>query len=240
MIGRELAKALIHSGVKVAVFDIAEPPESHELLEHKSKSQLGFYTVDITKKESVEKALQSVIAAWGVPSALINSAAIDFPPTQNKTAFEDYPLAEWQKTLDVNLTGTVICCQVVGGAMAKRGHGSIVNIGSTYGLVSPDQRIYKNFLKPVSYSVTKSGILNLTRYLATYWADKNIRVNTLTPGGIKTDQDLDFIDEYEKRVPLGRMARKDEYNAAVLFLASDASSYMTGANLIIDGGWTAW
>jgi NAD(P)-dependent dehydrogenase (short-subunit alcohol dehydrogenase family) len=153
----------------------------------------------------------------------------------------------WDKVLDVNLKGVFLCCQVVGGRMAEHRHGSIINISSIYGILSPDQRVYnyraergEPFYKPVAYSVSKSGILNLTRYLATYWADKNVRVNTLTLAGVFNNQDAEFLKNYCQRIPIGRMAKSDEYNGAVLFLASKASSYMTGANLVVDGGWSAW
>jgi NAD(P)-dependent dehydrogenase (short-subunit alcohol dehydrogenase family) len=147
----------------------------------------------------------------------------------------------------VNVKGLFLCCQVVGGAMAAAGRGSIVNIASIYGLVSPDQRIYEyrreagsEFYKPVAYSASKSAVLNMTRYLATYWAPRGLRVNTLTFAGVFKQQEARFLENYTRRVPLGRMAREDEYNGAVIFLVSEASSYMTGANMILDGGWTAW
>ena len=148
--------------------------------------------------------------------------------------------------LDVNLKGTFLSCQVFGAEMANRGIGSIINISSIYGLVSPDQSIYQyrrnrgeEFYKPVAYSASKSGVLNLTRYLSSYWAKKNVRVNSLTIAGVFNNQDKDFLNEYTKRIPIGRMAKPSEYNGAVLFLASNASSYMTGSNLILDGGWTS-
>ena len=151
------------------------------------------------------------------------------------------------RVIDVNLKGVFLCCQVAGGAMASAGRGSIINIGSTYGLVSPDQRIYEYrrsdgtpFFKPIAYSASKSGLINLTRYLATYWAERNVRVNMLTLGGVFNNQDAEFLKGYCARVPMGRMAREDEYNGAVVFLISDAAAYMTGSNLVIDGGWTAW
>ena len=147
---------------------------------------------------------------------------------------------------DVNVNGVFLCCQVFGGRMAAAGRGSVINVSSIYGLVSPDQRIYEYrrgkgeaFFKPAAYAASKSALLNLTRYLATYWAP-NVRVNTVTFAGVFNDQPARFLEEYTKRVPLGRMAREDEYNGAIVFLASDASSYMTGANLVLDGGYTAW
>jgi NAD(P)-dependent dehydrogenase (short-subunit alcohol dehydrogenase family) len=187
---------------------------------------------------------------WGIPHALINNAAIDSPPDASAAEngpFEEYPEASWDKVMEVNVKGTFLCCQVIGAQMASLSRGSIVNIGSVYGMVSPDQRIYEyrrsdddHFYKPVAYSASKSALCNLTRYLATYWAERNVRVNMLTLGGVFNNQDSRFLEEYCRRVPLGRMAREDEYNGAVIFLVSDASSYMTGSNLLIDGGWTSW
>lgn len=240
MLGTEYSKTLAKAGAKVAIFDIQEPLPNHELISFAKKFPIKFFAVDITKKDEVEKTAKKIIKLWGAPSILINNAAIDFPPGGGRETFENYPLDKWNKVLGVNLTGMLICCQVIGGIMAKNRRGSIINISSTYGLLSPDQRIYKNFIKPVSYSVSKSGVLNLTRYLATYWGEKKVRVNTLSPGGVFNNQEKMFVKKYCQKTPMGRMARKDEYNGAILFLASDASSYLTGANLIIDGGWTAW
>lgn len=233
LLGTRFATHLIGEGAKVAVFDnvVEHPQESKEHI---------ILDVDVTKKQDIKEGLVDVIAKWGVPHGLINCAAIDFPPKDNQTTFENYPEDEWDKVMAVNVKGVFLCCQVVGAEMANKQCGSIVNIGSTYGMVSPDQRIYNNFVKPVSYATSKSALLNLTRYLATYWGKKNVRVNTLTFGGVYNNQDKEFVEKYCECVPLGRMAQKDEYNGAVQFLLSDASSYMTGANLVIDGGWTAW
>jgi NAD(P)-dependent dehydrogenase (short-subunit alcohol dehydrogenase family) len=209
-----------------------------------------FMTVDVTKRASIERALYEVNQRWGTPHALVNNAALDSPPNapaEENGPFEDYPESSWDKVMQVNVKGVFLCSQVIGGQMAEAGRGSLINICSIYGIVSPDQRIYEyrrtastTFFKPVAYSASKSALLNLTRYLATYWAGKNIRVNTLTFAGVANNQDEKFLEGYCAHVPLGRMAREDEYNGAVIFLISDASSYMTGSNMIIDGGWTAW
>ena len=160
-------------------------------------------------------------------------------------AFEDFPLDAWKKALDVNLTGMFLCCQMAVIPMKVQGAGSIINICSTYGLVAPDQRIYQKdgqqrMYKPAYYPVTKAGVLGLTRYLAAYYAGTRIRCNALTPGGVFNNHDETFLKAYSARTVLGRMAERDEMNGALLFLASDASSYMTGSNIVVDGGWTAW
>ncbi len=261
-LGRQFTRALVDYGAKVAVFDLQSPaklpPHLNPLpllggegrVKGKNDSPWSFCKVDVTKKNSLVKGLKEVKRIWGIPHALINAAALDFPPNASAATngpFENYPEKLLDRVLDVNLKGTILACQVIGSAMAKAGRGSIINIGSIYGMVSPDQRLYAyrekkggSFFKPVTYSVSKAGILNLTRYLATYWAKCGVRVNTLTFGGVFNHQDKKFLKGYASRVPMGRMAREDEYNGAVVFLVSDASSYMTGANMVIDGGWTAW
>ena len=181
---------------------------------------------------------------------LVCSAALDpkFDSYASRAAwqqFEDYPLEMWKQALDVNLTGLFLCAQAAAQPMLEQGSGSMIFICSTYGLVGPDQRIYERpgqpqQYKPVYYSVTKAGVLGLTRYLATYYAGKNIRANALTPGGVYNDHDDLFVKNYSARTVIGRMAHLDEMNGALLFLASEASSYMTGSNLVVDGGWTAW
>ena len=251
-LGRQFSRALAARGARIAVFDVAaEAPGAGEGLgEEFSPRNLLICPVDVTRRSSIEAGLARVLEVWGPPYALINNAALDSPPNappEENGPFETQPGESFDRVLEVNTKGVILCCQVVGSRMAQAGRGSIINIASIYGLVSPDQRIYEyrrssgaQFFKPAAYSVSKSALLNLTRYLATYWAAKNIRVNTLTLGGVFNHQDPRFLEGYCRRVPLGRMAREDEYNGAVIFLISDASSYMTGANMILDGGWTAW
>jgi len=245
-LGGEFTRVLLKAGASVAAFDIWLDNPKGRLKEIKSK-KLFLVKVDITKKNSIKKGLKKVIQKLGDPNVLINNAALDTPPHisgDRVTTFENFSERFWEKVMEVNLKGMFLCCQVIGGYMAKKRGGSIINISSVYGMLSPDQRIYeykeKPFYKPVVYSVSKAGVLNFTRYLATYWAKKNIRVNTLTFGGVFNHQDERFIKNYSQKVPLGRMAKQDEYNGAVIFLASDASSYMTGSNLVIDGVYSCW
>lgn len=242
-LGRQFTGALLACGARVVVLD-ARPAEAQ------SDDRVLHVQADVTSRESLERAADRIDAAWGTPDVLVNNAALDSPPDAPASAngpFEDFPAELWRQVLDVNVTGVFLCCQVLGGRMARAGRGSVVNIASIYGLVSPDQRVYEyrrqrgeEFFKPAAYATSKSALLNLTRYLATYWAPRNVRVNTVTFAGVFNNQDDAFLAEYLRRVPLGRMARPDEYNGAIVFLASEASSYMTGANLVLDGGYTAW
>jgi len=250
-LGRQFSLSLLRSGANIVILD---KKTDSKILNSYFKDYLGrkliFLNADVTKSTSLKKALKAITDKFPLPYGLINNAGIDSPPsalTELNGPFETYPEAAWDKVLEVNLKGVFLCSQVFGAAMAKAKRGSIINISSIYGLVSPDQRVYayrnkrkKEFFKPVSYSVSKSGILNLTRYLATYWANSGVRVNTLTLGGVFNNQDKEFISAYKNRVPLERLAKEDEYNGAIIFLLSDASSYMTGSNLVIDGGWIAW
>jgi len=250
-LGRQFVVSLNKRGAKVAVFDAVARGEDMKRVESQcDKENLLFATVDVTRKDSILEGLSKVVEKWGPPHGLINNAALDSPPNspaEENGPFETYPEDSWDKVMRVNVKGVFLCCQAAGGLMAEAGRGSIVNICSIYGLVSPDQRIYKyresgggRFFKPVAYSVSKSSLLNMTRYLATYWAESNVRVNTVTFGGVFNNQDEKFLEGYRERVPLGRMANEDEYNGAIIFLLSEASSYMTGSNLVINGGWTAW
>lgn len=254
ILGRRYVATLLQANAKVAVVDVNTEEAQKVASKESDKTGNEAFSVggDISKKEDVKQIVETVIKKWDRIDILVNNAAIDAKFDMdvagvNKVTFEEYPLELWQQSLDVNLTGAFLCAQEAGKVMVNQGGGVMVNIASTYGLVGPDQRIYKKdseteqtLFKPVSYCVTKGGIIQLTRYLAAYWGDKNIRVNSLTPGGIYNDQVDEFVKKYSSRTPLARMADKDEMSAALLFLVSDASSYMTGSNLIVDGGWTAW
>jgi len=251
-LGRQFALALADRGAKVVVADVAATSTkiSDRFGDRAADSRLMFLTMDVTAKKSITDGLAKVMTRWGVPHGLVNCAAIDSPPDAavgENGPFETYLEGSFDRVMQVNVKGTFLCCQVIGAAMAGVGRGSIVNISSIYGLVSPDQRLYEyrrrggeQFFKPAAYSVSKSALMNLTRYLATYWAPRGVRVNTLTFAGVFNNQNEEFLKAYCPRVPLGRMAREDEYNGAVIFLLSEAASYMTGANMVVDGGWTSW
>ena len=255
-IGKNMAREFYIRGAKVAIFARHVNPEKVQAVfpqEEYDADRMKFYAVDINKKETIEAALDAMEQVWGTPDVLVNNAGIDTQPSappEVSGPFENFPEEVFREVVDVNLVGTFLCCQAVGSRMIRAGKGgSIINVGSIYGMLSPIQDIYKYkeertgipFIKPVAYSAAKSGIYNLTRYLATYWGKKGIRVNTRTPAGVWRDtQDETFIANFTARMPMGRMSREDEYNGAVIFLASDASSFMTGSNLVIDGGWTAW
>lgn len=242
-LGKQFSSELVQRGARVVQLDSSAPAGA-------DVTNPWPLRCDVTSRASVEAALAAITEAWGVPHGLVNNAALDAPPNapaQDTASFESYSLETWQRVMDVNVTGVFLACQVFGAAMAKAGRGSIINISSIYGMLSPDQRIYEYraadgtpFTKPVAYSASKAALINLSRYLSTYWARQGVRVNTLTFGGVFNGQDPRFLAGYRARVPLDRMANPDEYNGAVVFLLSDAASYMTGSNLVIDGGWSAW
>jgi len=255
LLGKEFCRTLAEAGAGVVVADL-----NGEAAERVAKdlTLAGYQAVaaptDVTAPPSVHQMVQTALDVFGRLDVLVNSAALDpkfdREALENRTtplgAFEDYPLDAWKAALDVNLTGMFLCGQAAVQPMLAQGkRGSIINICSTYGLVAPDQRLYQHdgvqiSYKPIYYPVTKAGVMGLTRYLAAYYAGTEIRVNALTPGGVFNNHDDVFLKAYSARTVMGRMANKDEMNGALLFLASDASSYMTGSNVIVDGGWTAW
>lgn len=256
LLGRMHAEVIAKVGGIAVIADIDKA--GAEQVARDISSQFGIDSIgtptDVTRPESVKRLLGKVLARFGRVDILINNAANN-PKVEETTVsrtewsrFENFPLEMWYQDLAVGLTGAFICSQVIGTEMASRGGGVILNIASDLAVIAPDQRLYRQPglpehlqpVKPVSYSVIKGGLLILTKYLATYWADKNVRVNALSPGGVYNGQPDDFVQRLINLIPMRRMARVDEYKGAILFLVSDASSYMTGANLIIDGGRTAW
>lgn len=254
LLGKQFARTLAQAGAAVVVADLNRLTANTiaETLVKDGYTALGV-GVDVTDPASVVEMVETAVNVYGRLDVLVNSAALDpkFDPEAVARglpagSFEDYPLDQWRQALDVNLTGMFLCCQAAVKPMIEQDKkGSIINICSTYGLVAPDQRLYQRngvqtAYKPVYYSVTKAGVMGMTRYLAAYYAGTAIRCNALTPGGVYNQHDEQFVRSYSSRAVMGRMANIDEMNGALLFLASEASSYMTGANLVVDGGWTAW
>lgn len=255
-IGAAFVRELHERGARVAVASRAVDAERVRRVfpDIADSERLLPVAMDIVSKESVNQGLDAIEQKWGAaPDAVINNAGIDTQPSappEVSGPFEDFPLEVFREVVDVNLVGTFIVTQAAGARMRAAGRpGSIINIGSIYGMVSPVQDIYAYkeeqtgvpFVKPVAYSAAKSGLYNLTRYCATYWGRQGIRVNTLTPSGVgRETQDATFQKNYTDRIPIGRMADATDFNGAAVFLLSDASRYMTGANLVVDGGWTAW
>ncbi len=252
LLGRRHCSALAQAGATVVATDVDADgcQELADALADASGNPALGVAADITSPDSVRELADSVFERLGHADVLVNNAAlnekVEDPARMTPVGFEDYPLALWDCALRVNVTGTFLCCQAFGAAMAAAGSGSIVNIASTYALVAPDQSLYARpdgtqaFYKSAAYPTTKAAVLALTRYLAAYWGRRGVRVNALSPGGVANGQDEHFVARYAERTPLGRMAAPSDYEGAIVFLASDASGYMTGANLVVDGGWTAW
>lgn len=254
-LGAQYVRELHSRGALVAVLGstCGEDKINKVFNDIRDSKNVRFYGVNITKVDEITNALDDIENVWGTPDGLINNAGIDTQPSappEVSGPFENFPEEVFREVVEVNLVGTFLMTQQVGARMKQaRKSGSIVNIGSIYGVVSPVQDIYSYkkedtgvpFIKPVAYSAAKSGIYNFTRYCATYWGRDNIRVNTLTLSGVqRADQDPRFQKNYTARIPIGRMAQANEFNGAIVFLMSDASIYMTGANVVMDGGWTAW
>lgn len=253
LLGQQHCKALAEAGSHVVVADLDDGrcrQAAGEISSSIGGEAVGI-GVDITSIESLRSFRDKVLEKLGHIDVLVNNAAIndmfENPTSASELSkFENYPLDLWKKSLDVNVTGTFLSSQVLGTVMAKQRKGSIINIASTYGMVAPDQSIYRkpdgsqSFYKSPAYPTTKGAVISFTRFLAAYWGSAGVRVNTLSPGGVENEQDEHFVRNYSARTPLGRMAQPTDYKGALVFLASDASAYMTGANLVVDGGWTAW
>ena len=255
LLGWHHCHALAHAGARVVITDLrAEPCAA---LAEDLRNAYGAHgdnvlavAADVTDPASVAALRDAALSRFGRLDVLVNNAAlnekVEDPADGAPVRFEDFPLDLWERSFRVNVTGSFLCCQVLGGEMARRGRGSVINIASTYAVVAPDQSLYRredgtqSFYKSAAYPATKAALLSLTRYLAAYWGRSGVRVNALSPGGVENGQDRGFVARYAERTPLGRMARPSEYEGSLVFLASDASSYMTGANLVVDGGWTAW
>ena len=249
LIGRYHCEALAEAGATVIVCDV-DKNICDEFASSLGNDSRGF-KLDVSRKESVEELRNFILINFGSIDILVNNAAINDMFENPVSAleiskFENYPLEMWNKSIDVNLTGVFLCSQLLGIEMAKKGKGSIINIASTYGIVAPDQSLYKNemgkqtFYKSPAYPATKGAVISFTKFLAAYWGKEGVRVNTLTPGGVENNQQEFFIKKYSGKTPLGRMAAPSDYKGAIIFLASDASEYMTGANLVVDGGFTIW
>ncbi len=256
LLGMQHAHALADAGASIVIVDL-DPATCEaaaaEVGLASSRPAMGV-AADVSQKPAVERMTEQVIERFGRIDILINNAALTVKgggalADAYFARFEEYPLELWQKAFEVNVTGAFLCCQSIGRQMVAQRNGVILNIASDVGIISPDHRIYdgvisphtgRPFNTPPAYATTKAALIHLTRYLATYWAKDGIRVNALSPGGVYADHDAQFLRNVTDRIPMGRMARANEYQGAVLFLVSDASSYMTGANLIVDGGRTAW
>jgi NAD(P)-dependent dehydrogenase (short-subunit alcohol dehydrogenase family) len=257
LLGRQHAAALVDAGARVVVTDIGLPQLEAAIAAVKAtapSADLVAVALDVTSLESVQAAAADLTRRGIAVDILVNNAAIDpkvtsTPGVMHSSRFEAFPVAQWQMEIAVGLTGAMLCSQVFGGAMARRGHGVILNIASDLGVIAPDQRLYRQPgiakdeeqpVKPVTYSVIKHGLIGLTKYLATYWAEQGVRVNAISPGGVFNHQDPAFVERLTRLIPMGRMAKVDEYSAAIQFLCSDASSYMTGQNIVMDGGRSVW
>lgn len=249
-LGPVWAEALLDAGARVAALELPGARESAAFgaLAARAGDRLRRFDCDVTKRASIEQASEALAAALGEPSILVNNAGVDQPPDSggNRAPIDQLAIEEFRRMVEVNLLGTFQVTQVIGGRMAARDGGSIVNIGSLYASVSPDQRLYDHlpgdlpFLKSPAYGASKAAVVNLTKYFSTLWGARHVRVNTLSPGGVLGGQDEAFRSKYGARSPLGRLAQANDLKGPLVFLASNASSYVTGHELRVDGGFTAW
>jgi NAD(P)-dependent dehydrogenase (short-subunit alcohol dehydrogenase family) len=229
LIGSAIVRSLVSFGAIVVNADVNVGSELKK----------GTYYCDITDENSVGTLIEAVIAEFGKIDGWVNNA---YPRTNDwGVKFEDIPFASWQKNVDLQMNSVFRCCQQVLPVMAQQKSGSVVNVASIYGIVGPDFRVYDGteMTMPAAYSAIKGGIINFSRYLASYYGGRNVRVNCVSPGGIFNDQNETFVQQYESKVPLGRMGRPEEVASAIAFLLSDNSTYITGHNLVVDGGWTS-
>ncbi len=255
LLGKEHAKAIASHGASPILIDISNDAVSSlaESINHEFNVDASGFSVDITNEDAVKENVQLIKKIYGQIDGLVNNAAnnpkVENNDIKNSSRLENFPLEIWQDDINVSLTGSFLCSKYYGYEISKNPNGgSIINISSDLGLIGPDQRLYakKEKLsddqdcKPVSYSVVKTGIIGLTRYLSTYWADKNVRCNAICPGGVENEQPDEFINSVSSRIPLGRMAYKDEYQSTLIWMLCDKSSYLNGAIVPVDGGRTAW
>ncbi len=256
LLGGKHAEAVLSAGGIPVLLDISKEglkAAKKRLLAAYPEGKVETFLADITDRAQLETIREALMGQYGRIDCLINNAANNPKmegPAENMGAirFENFPLNIWQQDIAVGLTGALLCAQVFGEAMAKAKQGVILNISSDLGIIAPDQRIYKKeglteeeqTVKPVTYSVIKHGLIGLTKYLATYYADKGIRANTLCPAGVENGQPEDFVEKLTNLVPMGRMAKPEEYMGTIVYLLSDASRYMTGSTVIVDGGRTCW
>jgi NAD(P)-dependent dehydrogenase (short-subunit alcohol dehydrogenase family) len=249
-LGPVWAEALLDAGARVAALELAGAPASaaYSAAADRAGDRMRRFDCDVTNRASIQQATDALASQMGEPSILVNNAGVDQPPDSggNRSSIDRLAIDEFRRMVEVNLLGTFQVTQVIGGRMAARDGGVIVNIGSLYASVSPDQRLYDHlpgdlpFLKSPAYGASKAAVVNLTKYFSTLWGPRGVRVNTLSPGGVLAGQDEQFRSKYGSRAPLGRMAQPDDLKGPLVFLASRASSYVTGHELRVDGGFTAW
>ena len=257
LLGKKHAEAVIEGKGSPILIDIsaqALDDAKKQLIDTYGKNcRVECYTADITNAERIKEISDDLIKKYEHIDVLINNAANN-PKVEGNAAnmkaiqFENFPMQMWIDDIAVGLTGAFVCAQIFGEVMARQGNGNILNISSDLGIIAPDQRIYRKEelsaeeqpVKPVTYSVIKHGLIGLTKYLATYYAEKGIRANTLCPSGVFNGQNEEFLDKLTNLIPMGRMANINEYKSTILYLISDASSYMTGSTVIVDGGRTCW
>jgi len=256
LLGEEHSRAVLESGANLIITDIDKiklDALTNNLVNEYSESNITSYTLDVSEERNIIEVSNKILETQGAVDVLINNAAID-PKVKTDSSLlessrlENFLIEDWDMQIKVGLTGAFLCSKIFGSQMAKAKGGVILNIASDLSVIAPNQSLYSDAklpqdnqpVKPVTYSVIKSGLVGLTRYLSTYWTDKNIRCNSLSPGGVFNNQNKNFVEHVSKLIPMGRMANKDEYRGAIQFLCSDASSYMNGQNIVIDGGRSIW